>query len=124
MAALGRISSFGQLKAESSHLKAEGVPLGGLAPDGFADAYDIRPLWHHGDLGQGETIVFFEVDGYLPSDLATYASRFGLPPFADPLPHIGPLNLKPAGEQPGPGGGARARARREAGLRQPELLRR
>ena len=98
VAALGRISSFGQLKAESSHLKAEGVPLGGLAPDGFADAYDIRPLWHHGDLGQGETIVFFEVDGYLPSDLATYASRFGLPPFADPLPHIGPLNLKPAGE--------------------------
>ena len=95
VAALGRISSFGQLKAESSHLKAEGVPLGGLAPDGFADAYDIRPLWHHGDLGQGETIVFFEVDGYLPSDLATYASRFGLPPFADPLPHIGLLNLKP-----------------------------
>jgi subtilase family serine protease len=38
------------------------------------------------------------VDGYLPSDLATYASRFGLPPFADPLPHLGPLNLKPAGE--------------------------
>src|SRR5207245_8652478 len=40
----------------------------------------------------------FEVDGYAPADLAAYAARFGLAPFADPLPHIGPLNLKPAGE--------------------------
>ena len=67
-------------------------------PGGFADAYDIRPLWGRGDLGQGETIVFFEADGYSSADLAAYAARFGLPPFADPLPHIGPLNLKPAGE--------------------------
>ena len=98
VAALGRIASFGQMKPESGLLAAEGVPVGGLSPDGFADAYDIRPLWDHGDLGQGETIVFFEVDGYEPSDLAAYASRFGLPPFANPLPHLGPLNLKPAGE--------------------------
>ncbi len=98
VAALGRITSFGQMKPESGLLAAEGVPVGGLSPDGFADAYDIRPLWDHGDLGQGETIVFFEVDGYEPSDLAGYASRFGLPPFANPLPHLGPLNLKPAGE--------------------------
>src|SRR5207245_2728522 len=91
VAALGRITSFGQMRAE-------GVPVGGLAPGGFADAYDVRPLWARGDLGQGETIVFFEVDGYAPADLAAYAARFGLAPFADPLPHIGPLNLKPAGE--------------------------
>ena len=91
VAALGRISSFGQVHTE-------GIPVGGLAPGGFADAYDIRPLWGRGDLGQGETIVFFEIDGYSPADLAAYAARFGLPPFADPLPHIGPLNLKPAGE--------------------------
>ena len=77
---------------------ASGVPVGGLGPGGFADAYDIRPLWGRGDLGQGQTIVFFEVDGYSPADLAAYASHFGLPPFADPLPHIGSLNLKPEGE--------------------------
>jgi len=55
------------------------------------DAVDVVALQ---DLGQGETIVFFEIDGYSPADLAAYAARFGLPPFAEPLPHIGPLNLE------------------------------
>jgi kumamolisin len=72
--------------------------VGGLAPGGFVDSYGIRPLWNSGDLGRGQTIVFFEVDGYSPADLAGYAARFGLPPFADPLPHIGALNLKVEGE--------------------------
>ena len=91
VATVGRISSFGQVRAE-------GVPVGGLGPGGFADAYDLRPLWNHGNLGQGQTIVFFEVDGYSPADLAAYDARFGLPAAPGPLPHIGPLNLKPAGE--------------------------
>jgi kumamolisin len=78
--------------------RAEGVPVGGLGPGGFADAYDLQPLWNRGDLGQGQTIVFFEVDGYSPADLAAYDARFGLPAAPAPLPHIGPLNLKPAGE--------------------------
>src|SRR5690348_4256326 len=39
--------------------RAEGVPIGGLGPGGFADAYHLRPLWNRGDLGQGQTIVFF-----------------------------------------------------------------
>ena len=91
VATVGRISSFGQVRAE-------GVPVGGLGPGGFADAYDLRPLWNRGDLGQGQTIVFFEVDGYSPADLAAYDARFGLPAAPSPLPHIGPLNLKPAGE--------------------------
>ena len=91
VATVGRISSFGQVRAE-------GVPVGGLGPGGFSDAYDLRPLWNRGDLGQGQTIVFFEVDGYSPADLAAYDARFGLPAAPGPLPHIGPLNLKPAGE--------------------------
>jgi kumamolisin len=91
VSAVGRITSFG-------HVRPESVPVGGLAPGGFLDAYDIRPLWQRGDLGQGETIVFFEVDGYSPADLSAYATRFGLPSFADPLPHIGALNLKVLGE--------------------------
>jgi kumamolisin len=91
VAAVGRITSFG-------HVRPEGVPVGGLAPGGFLDAYNIRPLWNRGDLGQGETIVFFEVDGYSPADLSAYAAKLGLPAFADPLPHIGALNQKVLGE--------------------------
>ncbi|HEX4220134.1 MAG TPA: S53 family peptidase [Acidimicrobiales bacterium] len=92
--AFGRISSLGQVHPEVPVT----VPIVGLGPGGFIDAYDARPLWARNDFGQGETIVFFEVDGYSPSDLATYAAHFGLPPFADPLPHIGALDLKPEGE--------------------------
>jgi kumamolisin len=94
VAAIGRVTSFGQERAE----QAGNVPVGGLAPGGFADAYDIRPLWNRSDLGQGETIVFFEVDGYSSADLSVYAAKYGLPAFADPLPHIGALNLKVQGE--------------------------
>ncbi len=91
VAAFGRISSLGRLRPYA-------FPIGGLGPGGFVDAYDARPLWDRGDVGQGETIVFFEVDGYSQKDLSTYAATFGLPAFADPLPHIGPLDLKPEGE--------------------------
>jgi hypothetical protein len=67
--------------------RAEGVPVGGLGPGGFADAYDLHPLWNRGDLGQGQTIVFFEVDGYSPADLAAYDARFGLPARTIVRPH-------------------------------------
>ena len=75
-----------------------GIPVGGLGPGGFTAAYDIRPLWNHGDLGQGQTLVFFEVDGYAPADLSGYAARFGLPAFASSLPRIGPVSPKIFGE--------------------------
>lgn len=98
--ALGRITSLSQMHpgAPGPVRPQSGVPVGGLAPGGFVDSYGIRPLWNNGDIGRGETIVFFEVDGYSAADLAAYATRFGLPPFADPLPHLGPLNLKVQGE--------------------------
>jgi kumamolisin len=95
VATVSRITSFGQVQSVGD---PSGPATGGLAPGGFLNAYRVRPLWQHGDLGQGETIVFFEVDGYHPADLAAYAARFGLPSFADPLPHIGPLNAKVLGE--------------------------
>ena len=95
VATVSRITSFGQVQSVGD---PPGPATGGLAPGGFLNAYDVRPLWQHGDLGQGETIVFFEVDGYHPADLAAYAARFGLPRVADPLPHIGPLNAKVLGE--------------------------
>ena len=95
VATVSRITSFGQVQSVGD---PSGPATGGLAPGGFLNAYDVRPLWRHGDLGQGQTIVFFEVDGYHPADLAAYAARFGLPSVADPLPHIGPLNAKVLGE--------------------------
>jgi kumamolisin len=95
VAAVSRITSFGQVQSVGD---PSGPATGGLGPGGFLSVYDVRPLWQHGDLGQGETIVFFEVDGYTPADLAAYAARFGLPGVPDPLPHIGPLNAKVLGE--------------------------
>jgi kumamolisin len=95
VATISRITSFGQVQSVGD---PSGPATGGLAPGGFVRAYDVRPLWRRGDLGQGETMVFFEVDGYHPADLAAYAARFGLPSFADPLPHIGSLDAKVLGE--------------------------
>jgi kumamolisin len=95
VAAVSRITSFGQVQSVGD---PSGPATGGLAPGGFLSAYDVRPLWQHGDLGHGETIVFFEVDGYSPADVAAYTARFGLPSVASPLPHIGPLNAKVLGE--------------------------
>jgi kumamolisin len=91
---LGRITSFGEIRPQGVPV---GPAIGGLGPGGFASTYDIRPLWDRGVLGQGQTIVFFEVDGYSPADLAAYAARFGLPAFANPLPRMGP-NAKVLGE--------------------------
>ena len=91
---VGRITSLGQVHPAGVPV---GSAVGGLSPGGFANTYDIRPLWNRGDLGQGQTIVFFEVDGYSPADLATYAARFGLPALPSPLPGIGP-DTKVAGE--------------------------
>ncbi|MCW2910367.1 MAG: Peptidase [Actinomycetia bacterium] len=92
---IGRITSLGQVHPGGA---PAGPSVGGLGPGGFVRTYDVRPLWNRGDLGQGQTIVLFEVDGYSPSDLAAYAARFGLPAFASPLPHIGPTNGKVLGE--------------------------
>ena len=96
VSAFGRISSLADLHAEGT--RVDGIPVVGLGPGGFLDAYNARPLRNQDDAGQSETIVFFEVDGYSARDLATYASHFRLPPFADPLPHVGALDLKAGGE--------------------------
>jgi kumamolisin len=92
---IGRITSLGGIRPQGV---PAGPAVGGLAPGGFASTYNIRPLWNRGVLGQGQTIVLFEVDGYSPADLAAYAARFGLPAFPNPLPAIGPTNGKVLGE--------------------------
>ena len=121
VATVGRITSFGQVQSVGD---PSGPATGGLAPGGFLNAYDVRPLWQHGDLGQGETIVFFEVDGYHPADLATYAARFGLPSVRRPTAAHRPAEREGArGKRHGHRGGPRDRARRHPGLREPGRLR-
>jgi kumamolisin len=70
------------------------VPKGGLTPTELLNVYDATPLTKAGFTGKGETIVFFEIDGYRPSDLSTYAKQAGLPP------------LKPVLDTAQPGGKA------------------
>lgn len=70
------------------------VPNGGLTPSELLNVYDATPLTRAGFSGQGETIVFFEIDGYRPSDLNTFATQTGLPP------------LKPVLDTTQPGGKA------------------
>ena len=55
------------------------VPAGGLAPDDLLGAYDIAPLRELGLDGTGQTVVFFESDGFAQSDLDTFTAKFGLP---------------------------------------------
>ncbi len=55
------------------------VPEGGLLPVDLLSAYDITPLRDAGIDGTGQTVVFFELDGFKQSSLDTFTSRFGLP---------------------------------------------
>lgn len=71
---VGRISSYG-------HPSMDLVPAGGLTPQGLLRAYDAQPLLAAGMTGAGQTVVFFEYDGFARSDLAAFARRFHLPPF-------------------------------------------
>ena len=57
------------------------VQPGGLSPQGLLEAYDSSPLRAQGFDGAGETVVAFEIDGYLQTDLNKFASRYSLPPF-------------------------------------------
>jgi kumamolisin len=74
------------------------IPTGGLAPTNLLSAYDIAPLRGAGIDGTGETVVFFEIDGFRQSDLDAYTRRFHLPPM-HPVIAAGP-RLSPGGEAP------------------------
>lgn len=45
----------------------------GYTPQQMVTAYDAAPLLARGFTGQNETVVFFEVDGYTPSDVQAFA---------------------------------------------------
>ena len=54
------------------------VPAHGLTPAQFLMTYNASPL---ATTGKGQTIVFFEIDGYDQFNLNSYSSNFGLPNF-------------------------------------------
>ena len=55
-----------------------GVSQGGFTPNEYLDAYHYAPLQQQGFLGQGERVALIEIDGFLTSDLRTFASCFHL----------------------------------------------
>lgn len=75
VAAMGSIGSYGRFTPLD-------VPSGGLPPSELRQAYDATPLISQDIEGQGETIVFFEVDGFKQSDLNQFAAHYGLPPIS------------------------------------------
>jgi kumamolisin len=58
---------------------ADPQAVGGFSPDEVAGFYNFGPLYKGGLSGAGQTVVFMEVDGFLPSDIQAYSSAFGLP---------------------------------------------
>jgi kumamolisin len=72
VAGVGTIHSFVQPRSLA-------VPQGGLSGVDLLRAYDALPLTSQGYNGQGETVVFFEIGGFIPSDLNKFAANEGLP---------------------------------------------
>jgi hypothetical protein len=55
---------------------------GGFTGDELAQAYSASPLYASGDEGQGVTIALYELEPYLPSDIAAYDNCYS--PVLDP----------------------------------------
>jgi kumamolisin len=56
------------------------VPKKGLTPSALLQAYNLSPLTAEGFTGKGQTIVFYEFDGYDQNDLDDFADLYHLPP--------------------------------------------
>lgn len=72
------------------------VPQGGLQPVDLLAAYDIKPLRDLGMDGTGETVAFYESDGFNQQDLNTFTQQYNLPPL-QPTIKAGP-SLTPGAE--------------------------
>lgn len=78
---LGRIMAYTPHRTNRPRLLPLDVPTGGLTPGGVLDAYNATALADAGHTGRGETIVFFEFDGFDQKDLDRFADTSGLPRF-------------------------------------------
>jgi kumamolisin len=77
---LGRVLGFTPHREARPPLVPLDVPRRGLTPDALLKAYDANPLTEAGHTGKGQTIVFYEFDGYDQKDLDEFAQLSGLPP--------------------------------------------
>jgi kumamolisin len=94
--ALGRIMSYMPHRTKKPDVLARDVQKGGLTPPGLLDAYNADPLVKKGHTGKGETIVFFEFDGFDQKDLDEFSDTSGLPRFTPEV--IGGVAEKSYGE--------------------------
>jgi kumamolisin len=95
---LGRILGYRQMhRAKPPNIPVD-VPRGGLTPPELSRTYNADPLAAAGITGKGQTIVFFEIDGYRQSDLDYWADKSHMSRFA-PV-QIGGQPNKPGGESP------------------------
>ncbi|HET9566058.1 MAG TPA: S53 family peptidase [Mycobacterium sp.] len=93
---LGRIMGYTPHRTNRPGNLPLDVPKGGLTPGGLLDAYNAAPLAKEGHTGKGETIVFFEFDGFDQKDLDIFADTSGLPRFTPEV--IGGLPTELHGE--------------------------
>jgi len=77
---IGRILGYSPHHRAGPVILAQDVPGLGLTPAALQRTYDVSPLTATGITGAGQTIVFFEFDGYGQDDLDSYAETSGLPP--------------------------------------------
>jgi len=61
------------------------VPRGGLKPPALLRTYNAEPLARDGFTGKGQTVVFFEIDGFKQADLDQWADKLGSPRFTPTL---------------------------------------
>ncbi len=73
------------------------VPRGGLSPADLLGVYDITPLRDAGLDGTGQTVVFYENDGFSQTQLDTFSARYHLPPLR-PIVKAGPTFPEPGDE--------------------------
>jgi kumamolisin len=76
----GEIAGVGTIHSFVEPTDAGG-PQAGLSSANLLTAYNASPLTKAGDTGQGETVVFMEIGGFLQSDFTTFAKDEKLPPF-------------------------------------------
>ena len=98
----GHVAGLGRILGYTPHREARpafiplDVPQKGLTPRAVLEAYNASRLAASGFTGKGQTIVFFEFDGYDQVDLDDFATKYDLPPLKPVL--VGGQPGEPHGE--------------------------
>lgn len=63
----------------ASPLVVNPSPVGGFTPTNLRTAYDVSTLITNGGTGASQRVAVFELAPYIPSDITTYRTQYGLP---------------------------------------------